>query len=70
MWVGEDLKEEIAGERGTWRASRSAQPNIFFASFLIVPPAEAYGLPSVTLVRSNACEDLPWDLPWDLLKRR
>ena len=40
MWVGEGLKEEIAGERGPWRASRAAQPNIFLSSFLIVPPAE------------------------------
>ena len=39
-WVGEGLKEEIAGERGPWRASRAAQPNIFLSSFLIVPPAE------------------------------
>ena len=39
VWVGEGLKEEIAGERGPRRASRAAQPNIFWPSFLIVPPA-------------------------------
>ena len=38
----EGLKEEIAGERGPWRASRAAQPNIFLSSFLIVPPAELW----------------------------
>ena len=42
VWVGEGLKEEIAGERGAWRASRSRQPNIFFSSFLIVPRAELW----------------------------
>ena len=39
MWVGEGLKEEIAGERGPWRACRAAHANIFLPSFLIVPPA-------------------------------
>ena len=31
VWVGEGLKEEIAGERGPWRASRAAHANIFFS---------------------------------------
>ena len=39
VWVGEGLKEEIAGERGPWRACRAAHANIFLPSFLIVPPA-------------------------------
>ena len=39
VWVGEGLKEEIAGERGPWRASRATQPNILWSSFLIVPAA-------------------------------
>ena len=42
MEVGAGLNEEIAGERGPWRASRAAQPNIFLASFLIVPSAELW----------------------------
>ena len=33
VWVGEGLKEEIAGERRPWRASRAAQPNIVVVNY-------------------------------------
>ena len=36
VWVGEGLKEEIAGERGGGRASQTAQRNILLSSSVIV----------------------------------